>query len=113
MARFLGMTRGNYGHMESGRRKEVLTPDQSIEVARRLDIDMLHLVTAMGYPVQCPGFENEREIRLVMAFRRAHPETQRFLIQGLEGSTERATSSQARPRLQAAERPDTPYAGSP
>lgn len=83
MARDLGMTRGNYGHMESGRRKEPLTPEQARIVARRLDIDMLELVTAMGYPVRVPEFENEQEARLLTAFRRLSPDAQLFLLRGL------------------------------
>lgn len=83
MANALGMTRGNYGHMESGRRKEVLSPEQAVLVARRLDIDMLDLVVAMGYPVRVPGLENDREARLVREFRRLSPDAQRFLLRGL------------------------------
>jgi len=71
MANALGMTRGNYGHVESGRRKDPLTPDQAETVARRLGINMLDLVIAMGYPVKCPGLEGEKEVALLQAYRTA------------------------------------------
>lgn len=83
MAEALGMTRGNYGHMENGRRKDPLTPDQAITVSRRLGLNMLELVTAMGYPVECPGLEGEKEAALILRFRTASPDLRRFLLQGL------------------------------
>jgi len=114
MARDLGMTRGNYGHMESGRRKEPLTPDQARIVSRRLQIDMLRLVTAMGYPIRAPGFENEHEMRLLEAYRRASPELRRFLDQGLglESNTHPPATSQSK-HLRVADGPEGQYEASP
>jgi len=82
MARELRMTRGSYGHMETGRRK-ALTPEQARIVSRRLDIDMLTLVNAMGFRVNVPGFQNETEIELIREFRRLSPEAQLLILRGL------------------------------
>lgn len=81
------MARTNYGHVESGRRKDVLTPDQAREVARILEVNMIDLVTAMGYPVTAPGYRNETEMRLVEAFRGAAPSVQQLILRGLEVET--------------------------
>lgn len=83
VAQSIGMSRGNYGHMESGRRRDVLDPDQARTVSRRLGISMLDLVVAMGYPVECPGFEDEKEVALLAAVRKASPAERRFLLRGL------------------------------
>lgn len=79
VASFIGMTRENYSWMETGRRKEPLGPDQAKRLSRLLDLDMLTLLNAMGYGVECPGFENEEEVALVAAYRRLSPAQQRML----------------------------------
>lgn len=83
LARFLGTTRANYAHWESGRRKDVLTPDQAHTISRLLDIDMLTLINAMGYDVKPAGLRDAREAELLGAFREASPDVQRLLLRGL------------------------------
>lgn len=83
MARFLGTTRANYAHWESGRRKDALTPDQAHTISRLLDIDMLTLVNAMGYDVKPTGLRDAKEAALLERFREQDPAMQRFLLRGL------------------------------
>lgn len=85
MARALRMARSNYTHIESGRRKDVaLTPDQAVIVCRVLDIEMLDLVLAIGFPVKLPaGVETEEELHLLQGFRRASHPLRRYMLAGL------------------------------
>lgn len=88
VAERVGMTRENYVQVETGRRKEALTPQQAVAISKALDIPMLSLVSAMGYPVDCPGFEDEEEVRVLLAYRQADAMTREFLRRGLGLETE-------------------------
>ena len=79
----LGMSRGNYGHFESGRRKVPLTVEQHRTLVRLLDLDGLELLTRQGFEARCPGFENQEEIAVLQAYRRLDPDGRRFLLRGL------------------------------
>lgn len=77
------MSRGNYGHFESGRRKQALSVEQHRTLIRLLNVDGLDLLVKQGYDVRCPGFENQEEIQLIQRFREADPAVRRFLREGL------------------------------
>lgn len=83
VAAVLGMTRANYSLLETGKRKDVLDPERAIKLAKLLQVDMLTLVNAMGYPVRVSGAESEDEIRLLQEFRNLEPSARRFLLRGL------------------------------
>lgn len=81
----LGMTRGNLSQIENGHRKTVVfEPEQAIKLCRLLEIDMLDLVLAMGYPIKVPGMDDPRDVALLAAFHRQSPATQEMLRRGLE-----------------------------
>lgn len=76
----LGMTRGNYGQIERGDRKTVVfEPDQAIKLCRLLELDMLNLVIAMGYPVKVPSLNDPRDVAFLEAFHRQPPAVQEAL----------------------------------
>lgn len=83
VASVLGMTRANYSLLETGKRKEVIGPDQAIKLARLLEIDMLDLVVAMGYPVRPGGTLSRRAEQVAQAFESASPTVQEHIARGL------------------------------
>ena len=93
----IGMTRSLYSQLETGHRKEPLTPLQARAVSAFLGIPMLSLVNAMGYPVECPELQDAWEVALVEGYRRQDAETKRFLLRGLgiESDPAPATGSPA------------------
>jgi transcriptional regulator with XRE-family HTH domain len=70
------MSRENYSQLETGRRKEPLTPQQAKAISKLFGIPMLTLVNAMGYPVEVEGFENEEEVALLDRYRHLPPTLQ-------------------------------------
>ncbi len=89
VAAILGMTRANYSLLETGKQKSVIEPDRAVKLARLLDIDMLTLVQAMGYPVKIPGFPDNEEATFLQAYREHSPAQQAVLraAVGLGSST--------------------------
>lgn len=71
VAERVGMTRETYSQLETGRRKEPVTPDQATKLSRLLEISMAELVTAMGYALAFDGVEDEAEVALLQAYREA------------------------------------------
>lgn len=65
------MTRETYSQLETGRRKEPVTPDQAKKLSALLEISMAELVTAMGYELSFDGIEDEAEVALLQAYREA------------------------------------------
>lgn len=79
VAAILGISRSNYSLVETGKTKEVIDPERAIKLARLLEIDMLDLVIAMGYPIRLPGFEDEEEAAFLQAYRQLTRDQQRVL----------------------------------
>lgn len=71
VAERVGMTRETYSQLETGRRKEPVTPDQAKRLSLLLEISMAELVTAMGYELSFDGVEDEAEVALLQAYREA------------------------------------------
>lgn len=88
VAERIGMKRELYSQLETGRRKEPLSPQQAADIERHLGISMLSIVNAMGYRVVPPGFQNPREAALLEAFRNAPEDLQEFVARGLGLQTE-------------------------
>jgi transcriptional regulator with XRE-family HTH domain len=65
------MTRETYSQLETGRRKEPVTPDQAQRLSRLLEVSMVELVSAMGYELRFDGIEDEAEVALLGAYREA------------------------------------------
>lgn len=70
----VGFTRENYSQLETGRRKEPLSPDQARAIERELGIPMIVLVNAMGYPVEMEGVRDEEEMALLLRLRELPPD---------------------------------------
>lgn len=88
VAKALGMTKGNYNAMETGKRKSVLEPDLARSVARVLRIPMLELVVSMGYAVEIPGVPDAEEAQLLQDYRSLSLSLQRVLRAAIrEGTT--------------------------
>lgn len=83
VASVLGITRANYSQMETGKRKEVLDPERAAKVARLLEIELLDLVIAMGYPIRPSGPFSPRTARVAQAFEGASPAVQEHIARGL------------------------------
>ena len=77
---FIGLSREAISHIETGDRKEPLSPEQTHRLAKLLDLPVLTVVKEMGYQVEMPGFENDREVALVQAFRSFEPARQQMLL---------------------------------
>lgn len=71
VAERVGMTRETYSQLETGRRKEPVTPDQAKKLSALLEISMAEIVTAMGYELAFDGVEDEAEVALLQAYREA------------------------------------------
>lgn len=79
VAGVLGMTRGNYSQMETGKRKEVIDPERAIKLCRLLDLDMNSLLREMGYPLRIQGAMDESEALLLEHYRQLTPAQQRVI----------------------------------
>jgi hypothetical protein len=53
------MTRETYSQMETGRRKEPVTPQQAIALSALLGLSMFEIVSAMGFPLLFDGVDDE------------------------------------------------------
>src|SRR5688572_18136834 len=71
VAERVGMTRETYSQLETGRRKEPVTPDQATKLSQLLESSMAELVTAVGYEGALDGIEDEAEVALLEAYRQA------------------------------------------
>jgi transcriptional regulator with XRE-family HTH domain len=80
----LGVTRQRYGQIENGSSSITIPPDRATKLCRLLEIDMLDLVIAMGYPIRLPGVDRTEDVTLLKAFHEANRETQEFVRRGLE-----------------------------
>lgn len=83
VASALGISRQRYGQIENGKEQVAFDPERAQKLARLLQIDMLQLCVAMGFPIRCPGFENDFEPVLLQAFRSASPAVQEHIRRGL------------------------------
>lgn len=110
VAERVGMTRENYSQLETGRRKEPLTPQQAKAISRLLGIPMLGLVNAMGYPVEFEGIEDEEEVVLLKAYRRLTPDLKQAMraIAALPGPWQTVEGPAQLRRLAETDRPDHP-----
>lgn len=80
----LGITRQRVGQIESGKGSLWVEPDRAIKLCRLLQIDMLDLCLAMGYPIRCPGADSPRDLQLLKGFHQAPPSVQEHVLRGFE-----------------------------
>lgn len=79
----LGMSRANYSHMETARRRDQPVTHLA-EACSILDIDPLDMVQALGFKVRLPeGVRDREEAQLLERWRKLPEETKTFLRSAL------------------------------
>lgn len=76
----IGMGRANYTHVENGRRKEPLTPQQVEAAERLLGISAWTMLRASGYPLKVPGGGDPNAAEWVDLLERLPPDDQKAVL---------------------------------